>query len=207
MQRYRCYGFRSSFSQSWQLYWKNILYRPVLRNVNPHGETTSAARKGSLLKDKNIMLASAAPLSVRALSNPAVNCTTATTAGAAPCHNHNLPAWFSSQVSSFSHLSPSLATKTALFRSHFSWCIPQGQFFPFCEETVPEVEAMGGLRWRDAVPLAVPIGWAWTCPTTHGGECPKLRLEIPSLAWGHLQQDGSRPWARPQPLGGRPMLA
>lgn len=41
-------------------------------------------------KDTKITLASAAPLSIRVLPNPALNCTTAPTAGAAPCHNHNL---------------------------------------------------------------------------------------------------------------------
>lgn len=61
-------------------------------------------------KDMEIALASAAPVSDRALPSLALNCTTAAAAGAAPCHNHNLPAHFSSQVSSFSLLSPSLAT-------------------------------------------------------------------------------------------------
>lgn len=44
---------------------------------------------------------------------------------------------------------------TALLRSHFSWCVPGVQFFPFCEEIVLEAEAMGVLRGTAVVPLAV----------------------------------------------------
>lgn len=40
------------------------------------------------------------------------------------------------------------------------------------------------------VPLAVPEGWAWACPATHGGERSMLRLEPSSLAQGHSQRDG-----------------
>ena len=64
---------------------------------------------------------------------------------------------------------------------------------------MPKVEVMGGLRWSVVVPLAVPKDWAWACPATHGGERSVLRLEPPSLAQGHLQQDGTWPVARPQP--------
>lgn len=163
----RCYGFHSSFCRSWQLQLKNILYKSVLRKVNPHGEARCAADR-----DRNITLASAVPLSIRELSHPELH--SAAIAGVAPCHSHNLPACFSSQISSFSLLSHNHDSAAQV--THLPVC-PSVTLFPLMWGDSARDKGFGSLRWRAVVPLAVTKGRAYCA--IHGEEHSMLRQNSP----------------------------
>lgn len=118
---------------------------------SPFGGMRSAAWQRSLLRtgtghfaeDRSYTCFSSTCTSGR--SSLARNHRTATTAGAAHCHFHHLPACFSSQVSSFSLLLPvQLRQRGSICASHTpisrsSGWGPQAQLSPFSEGTAPEV--------------------------------------------------------------------
>lgn len=147
-------------------------------------------------QDTKITPPSATPLSARAPSNPALNCTAATTAGMAPCHSYNLPACFSSQASSFSLFFSCSHTRDSTAQIALPLVRSSGSVFPLPWED----SAWGRGHGCGSLGCALPRP---AQPLTVGSALPCSG----SPAQGRSQGDGARPWARPQLWGGRPTPA